>query len=97
MISKQKQSDDLLLAGLNLVNINDLLKDSVWVLIDVFPELSVQVQAFLKASSQRKAHLNRILLLATFPSFATNSHDSRMKGRRGTGVRAFFSVWRVYQ
>lgn len=73
---------DLLLPDLNLLNINDFLKDSVWCLIDVFSELAVQVQAHLKASSQLKAHLNRILLMATFPSFATNSHDSRIKEKQ---------------
>ena len=73
---------DLLLPDLNLLNINDFLKDSVCCLIDVFSELAVQVQAHLKASSQLKAHLNRILLMATFPNFATNSHDSRIKEKQ---------------
>lgn len=83
---------DLLLTDLKLLNINDFLKDSVWFLIDVFSELSVQVQTYLKALSQLKAHLNRILLLATFPSFAANSHDSWIKRTQETGVRvgAFF-------
>lgn len=46
----------------------------------------------IKASFQLKAHLNRILPLATFPSFATNPHDRRKKEKQETSVRvgAFF-------
>lgn len=40
---------------------------------------SVQVQTYLKASTQLEEHLCHILLFATFPSLATNSFDSRIK------------------
>lgn len=75
----QFTTSDLLLADLNSLIINDVLKDSVWPLIDVFSELRVQVQTYLRASTQLEAHLSRILPLAKFPSFATNSHDSWMR------------------
>lgn len=46
-----------------------------------------------KASSHLKTHLTCILLLATFPNFTTNSHDSQIKQKQEIGVRvsAFFT------
>lgn len=56
----------------------------------MFPELFRSGSDLLKASSHWKAHLNRILLVATFQNFTTDSHDSWKQEKQEIGVRVFF-------